>query len=75
MTADPSVVFLKPGASASVNINVKPAAQKAALIGVGPLPTGVSANMFDTIPIYRDSGVVHRSAAPNAPPAAREIFS
>jgi len=72
MTADPAVVTLKPGGSASVKINVKPAAQKAALLGVGPLPTGVSANIFDTIPIFRDSGVLHLSAAPNAPSADQQ---
>jgi peptidoglycan hydrolase-like protein with peptidoglycan-binding domain len=69
MTADPAVVTLKPGGSASVKLKVKPAAQKAASISVGLLPTGVTANMFDVIPAFQDSGVLHLSAAPNAPAA------
>jgi peptidoglycan hydrolase-like protein with peptidoglycan-binding domain len=71
MTADPAVVTLKPGGSASVKINVKPSAQKDASIDVGPLPDGVTANKFDFIQRTRDSGVLHLSAAPNAPAANR----
>ena len=67
MTADPPVVTLKPGGSAQVKIWVSRAAQQAASIGVGPLPTGVSGGMFDQIPIYRDTGLLHLSAAANAP--------
>jgi hypothetical protein len=71
MTADPAVVTLKPGGSASVKINVKPSAQKDASIDVGPLPEGVTANKFDVIQRTRDSGVLHLSAAPNAPAASQ----
>jgi len=69
MTADPAVVTLKPGGSASVKLKVKPKARKAASIIVRPLPDGVTANMLDAIPMGQDSGVLHLSASPNAPAA------
>jgi peptidoglycan hydrolase-like protein with peptidoglycan-binding domain len=70
MTADPAVVTLKPGGSASVKIKVKPLPEKSASIDVGRLPTGVTANTFpDVILASQDSGVLHLSAAPNAPAA------
>jgi hypothetical protein len=71
MTADPPVVTLKPGGSAQVKISVSRAAQQNASIGVAPLPAGVSGGMFDQIPIYRDSGVLHLSATADAPAGDR----
>jgi peptidoglycan hydrolase-like protein with peptidoglycan-binding domain len=71
MTADPPVVTLKPGGSAQVKIQVSRAAQQNASIGVAPLPAGVSGGMFDQIPIYRDSGVLHLSATADAPASNR----
>jgi peptidoglycan hydrolase-like protein with peptidoglycan-binding domain len=67
--ADPPVVVLKPGGSAQVKISVTQPAQKRADFNVVLLPTGVSANMFDGIPKGTQNGVLHLSAAPNAPAA------
>jgi len=67
--ADPPVVILKPGGSAQTRISVTQAAQRQADFRVGMLPTGVSVGWSDGIPKWTQSGVLHLSAAPNAPAA------
>jgi hypothetical protein len=66
MTADPSLVTLKPGGSAEVNITVSRRARQNTTLGASWLPPGVSGNMFDRIKEGETAGVLHLSAAANA---------
>jgi hypothetical protein len=65
--ANPGTVVLKPGGSANVDITVTRAAQGNAQLTATHLPQGVSAGMFDRISQWGTTGVLHLTAAPDAP--------